>query len=137
MAKGFFTQGVSILLDEPISLDEIESALPNFDIRARHDANDLWALSGPSLIITYRPEINGYVSIDTVDECWPDDMGDPKQEKLIFGAWAMGHFGPYAYPGSLKRATEQCWAWEPGKTIPLRHKAFIRIRRSSRFISRL
>jgi hypothetical protein len=45
----------------------------------------------------------------------------------------MGHFGPFAYPGGLSRAAQQCWAWEPGKAIPDRHTAFIRIRSSYGF----
>ncbi|MDJ0847938.1 MAG: hypothetical protein QNK04_06055 [Myxococcota bacterium] len=41
-------------------------------------------------------------------------MGDPQREPLLMGAWSMGHFGPFAYPGGLERAAQQCWGWAPG-----------------------
>jgi hypothetical protein len=130
MSKGFFTQGVCVLLERPASLDEIEPPLDGFDIRSRRDATESWEFGGPTLVVTYRAESNGLVAIDTSDRCWPDHMGDPKNETTLFGAWGMGHFGPYAYPGGLQRAAQQCWSWEPGRTIPDRHKAFVRIRSS-------
>lgn len=57
-------------------------------------------------------------------------MGDPKKETMIFGAWTMGHFGPFAYPSGLQRALQQCWGWELGASIAPKHQAFIRIRAS-------
>jgi hypothetical protein len=133
MPKGMYTQGVCILLDRAASLDEIEVALGGTDIRARHDAANSWAFGGPTLIVAYLPESNGFVAVDTVGEQWPDHMGDPKDETTIFGAWSMGHFAPFAFPGSLQRAAEQSWAWERGKAIPAQHQAFIRIRSSYAF----
>lgn len=133
MPKGMFTQGVCVLLDQPVSLDDVESALHEFEIRARHEANESWAFGGPTLIVPYRLESNGLVSVDTIDQCWPDDMGDPQEETMVFGAWSMGYFGPFAFPGSLDRAAQQCWSWEPGKMIPDQHKTFIRIRSSYAF----
>jgi hypothetical protein len=130
MPKGLFTQGVAILLDRPAKLEQIEAKLGDFEILGRQKANDSWAISGPSLIVSYRPESNGLVAVDAVDQPWPDQMGDPKKDPEIFAAWSMGHFGPYAFPGSLKRAAQQCWSWERGKQIPARHKAFIRVRSS-------
>ena len=133
MAKGIFTQGVCILLERALPLDELEAALANFDVRRRIDTSEEWAFGSPTLLVAYRPESNGLVSIDIVARKWPDQMGNPKDEKLIFSAWSMGHFGPFTYPGGLQRATQQCWAWKPGRTIPDRHNAFIRIRASYAF----
>jgi len=133
MPKGMFTQGVCVLLDRPASLDELESALVEFDVRGRRDPSESWAFGGPTLIVAYRPESNGLVAVDTVDQRWPDHMGDATNEAMIFGAWSMGHFGPFAYPGGLQRAAEQCRTWEPGQKIPDRHKAFVRIRSSYAF----
>ncbi len=92
MPKGMYTQGVCILLDRAAPLEEVEAALSGADIRARHDAATSWAFGGPTLIVAYRPESNGFVAVDTVSERWPDHMGDPKKEPTIFGAWSMGHF---------------------------------------------
>ena len=133
MPKGMFTQGVCILLEEAVSLDDVESALSGFNISHRVKAAEDWVLRGPSVIVEYLPNANGYVAVDVVDEQWPDHMGDPEDGTMLFGAWAMGHFGPFAYPGSLERAAQQCWSWEAGKTVPDRHKAFIRIRTSYGF----
>ena len=130
MPKGMFTQGLCVLLESTVSLEEIETALSKYEICNQTEANDEWAVSGPALIVAYRQECNGLVSIDVVEQTWPDHMGDPKNETMIFGAWSMGHFGPFAFPGGLQRASQQCWGWEPGKTIAERHSAFIRIRSS-------
>lgn len=128
MPKGFFTQGVCLLLERPVALDEIEAALSSFEIRGRRDAADSWAFGGPSLLVPYRPEVNGYATVDTVDRRWPDHMGDAQNEAMVFGAWSMGHFGPFAFPGGLERAGQQCWGWEEGATVAARHEAFIRVR---------
>jgi hypothetical protein len=133
MPKGMFTQGVCVLFERTPQLDEIDSTLGDFDVRGERDANDEWAISGPSLIVAYRPESKGFVSIDTVSQVWPDHMGDPKKEPMIFAAWTMGNFGPFAYPGGLQRAAQQCWVWEPGKTVAQRHQAFVRIRSTYAF----
>ena len=128
--KGHFTQGVAVLLERPVSLDELPSCLDSFHVVGRREAAEQWVFGGPSLLVEYRPQVNGYLSIDVVDRPWPDHMGDPKQEAMLFGAWSMGHFGPFAFPDNLKRAGEHCWAWEPARTIADGHNAFLRIRSS-------
>lgn len=133
MPKGFFTQGVSILLDRFASLDDIETVLADFDVCARRDVTETWEFFAPNVTVAFRPEANGYVAIDAVKATWPDHMGDPQSETNLFGAWSMGYFGPFAYPGALERAALQCWHWEDAKTMPARHKAFVRIRSSYAF----
>ena len=130
MSKGMFTQGVCVLFERAPSLEDLEAALSDCDIRKRLDDSEEWVFGGPSLIVAYLPEANGFVSIDIVDRPWPDHMGDAHEDTMIFGAWSMGHFGPLTFPGGLQRAAEQCWAWEPGRTIAEQHTAFIRIRSS-------
>jgi hypothetical protein len=132
MSKGMFTQGVSILLERAAALDDLASALREFDIRKRVEAGE-WEFGGPTLIVVFRPEVNGLAAVDTVSRPWPDHMGDPQAEPKLFAAWSMGNFGPFAFPGSLERAAQQCWAWAPGKTIAERHTAFLRIRSSYAF----
>lgn len=133
MPKGMFTQGVCVLLDRPTSLDDMESALAGFEICRRIDEFETWSFGGPTLIVARDVESNALVAVDTVDQPWPDHMGDPQNESMIFGAWSMGHFGPFAWPGGLERAAAQCWTWDGGRTIAEDHAAFVRIRASYAF----
>jgi hypothetical protein len=127
--KGFYTQGLVILLRQAASLDAIAERLGDFDIvKRRAQSSEYWAIGGPTLIVAYKPDVNGYVAIDLCDQRWPDSMGDPKAEPEIFAAWSTGHFGPGAWPGNLERSCQHSWKWPDGRTVPLQHQAFIRIR---------
>src|SRR5690349_3554554 len=132
-SKIFYTQGLAILLRRAMTLDAIESCLDGFTIVSRQEESTDWHLSGPSLVVAYRPEVNGCVMVDIVDHPWPDQMGDPKTEPELFGQWHLGQFGPGTRPGSLKRACEHAWTWPDGHSVPLQHRAFIRIRSSYNF----
>lgn len=85
------------------------------------------------MVVPYRPDVNGYISIDVADQRWPDRMGDSKAGAEIFAAWAMGQFGPGAWPGGLERACQHSWGWPEGHSVPLQHQAFIRTRCSYLF----
>ena len=98
-SKSFYTQGLAILLRQAATLDTIASCLSGFTIVSRRDESTDWHLSGPSLVIAYRPEINGYVLVDVVDRPWPDQMGDPKTELELL---VPAHFG-CATPVELAR----------------------------------
>jgi hypothetical protein len=130
MAKGLFTQGVSLLTNGQTTLDSIKSALrqQGFEIAKESPAQENWALGGPTLVIAFLTDVNGYVAVDVVNRPWPDSMGDPKSDSTTFAAWSMGHFGPFAFPGSLARARQHAWAWQPGQTISEGHRGFIRLR---------
>ena len=128
--KGFYTQGISVLLDKETALDSVADCLREYKVVKRRDETQDWVFGGPTVIVSYRPDVNGYVAVDVVNHPWPDDMGDPKTETMVFGAWALGQFGPCAYPGNLKRAALQSWHWPEGKSVPQRHTGFIRVRSS-------
>lgn len=129
MPKGLFSQGVTVLLTEPVSIHKIKEYLrPEFEISHIGDASEQWVFSGPSITIPFRPGVNGVITIDIVDRPWPDAMGDPKEETMLFGAWSMGFLGPFTFPGNLKRAAQQPWGYPEGKQDAESHKAFIRIR---------
>jgi Domain of unknown function (DUF4261) len=131
MPKGIFTQCTCILLEQVVTLDQLTEAMSEFEIAKRVENKfEQWHFGGPSLVVPYQPEKNGLVTVDIVNQKWPDHMGDPKKESMLFGAWTMGYFGPYAYPGGLLRAGQQCWTWQPGRTIVDRHNAFVRVRSS-------
>jgi hypothetical protein len=109
-------------------VEQIEAVLTATTILNRMEANEEWAFGGPAVLVEFRPEVNGRAVVDIVDRPWPDDMGDPQTEPMLFGAWTMGHFGPCTFPGNLRRAAQQCWAWDEGKTVLGRHRAFLRVR---------
>src|SRR6266542_4613449 len=103
MPKGFFSQGVCLLTDGRTTISEIKRALlaGGFQIAKEVPANEDLCFSGPSVVVPFLPQVNGYVSVDVVDKVWPDAMGDPASDPVTFGAWSMGYFGPFAYPGGL------------------------------------
>jgi hypothetical protein len=132
MAKGLVSQGVCLLSDGSTTLDGVRAALKEkgFNIVKEARGQKDWQFSGPSLVVSYRPEVNGYVAVDVVEHVWPDAMGDPKSDSITFGAWSMGQFGPLTFPGGLARAGEHSWAWQEGPAVAQRHRGFLRIRLS-------
>jgi hypothetical protein len=126
--KGSFTQCVTVLLKQSVSLGEIEPLLGAYTIAKRNEASEHWEFGGPSLLLSYRPEVNGYVSVDIVNRPWPDHMGGSKSEITLFGAWGMGHFGPFTFPGGLERAGQHSYACKQGPEFVSQHQAFLRIR---------
>lgn len=129
MAKGFWTQGFAVLLDKAVSLDEIAPLLRDFEIARRVNGGEGWEeMGGETLILSFRPEVNGFVTLDVVNRPWPDTMGDSQTEIALFGAWSMGFFGPLTFPGNLARAVEQSQHWNGAATVAKSHRAFIRVR---------
>lgn len=129
MPKGLFSQGVAILLSKEVSIHDIAATLEQtFEIIDLKETVDQWEFSGPSLSIAYRTEVNGSIQVDVVDRPWPDNMGGPTDEAMLFGAWTMGFFGPFTYPENLERAAQQAWGYPEGRQAAAEHTAFIRIR---------
>ncbi len=126
MTKGSFTQGMCVLMERAIDSTMIEAALAGFDIVGRHDAS---GADDPTctLVLNFRPEVQGHVLVSFSPSPWPDDMGDPDESPELFVAWSLGQYGPLAFPGCLQRAAEQSWGWEPGREIAKSHQAHIRI----------
>ena len=133
MPRGIYTQTVCILLRDSVTLAQLQPLLEQYTIRKQVQASDNWGFGGPTYVIDYRPEVNGYVAVDVVNHPWPDDMGDPKEDPEIFGAWSMSGFGPVTFPAGLTRAMQQSWVWPEGKTLPTQHQGFIRVRSSYAF----
>lgn len=133
MPRGFFTQCTTVLLDRLPPEDAVVAALDGYEIRATRPGEDDpgWFGGFPELVVAYRPELNGYVTIERIDRPWPDSMGDPDSDFDTFGAWSMGSFGPGAYPGNLRRAVQQAVAWREGAAQAAeQHRALLRIRSS-------
>jgi hypothetical protein len=133
--KGVFTQAISILLTHPVSLEELEPLLTEYPVIKRRPAAPDLHLGAESLIVAYRPEVNGYVQIDVQDGPWPDSMGGPDgaENEMVLGAWMAGAYGPFAYPQNLERAVQQDWVWGQAKSVCEQHAAFLRIRLSYMF----
>jgi hypothetical protein len=123
-----FTQGVAVLTRTPVSIEDLVTLLPEYPAIRHLPASEIWEMGGPSIVVSYRPEVNGHVIIDTVSHPWPDHMGSPKEEPMLFGAWSMGHFGPFAYPNGLERAQEQSWGWSEARETVSKHTSFLRVR---------
>jgi hypothetical protein len=128
MPKGLFTQGVAVLLTCPVPIERAAAALTAFDIRGLRDPAGTWPCDGPGVVLSFRPEVNGVAVVDLVDRPWPDAMGGPPGEPRVDSAWLLSSFGPFTFPGSLARAAEQCWGWEPGRGVQGKHTAFLRVR---------
>jgi hypothetical protein len=133
MPKGLFTQSACVLLSQATSLDVIAPLLSEFQIVKRTDQPENQNMGGPGLVLAFRPEVNGYMTIDVRNRTWPDNMGDSKTDPMLFGAWSMGFWGPYAFPGNFQRAQQQLWAWPEGKEAAGRHAALIHINTSYSF----
>ncbi|HEX4145613.1 MAG TPA: DUF4261 domain-containing protein [Pirellulales bacterium] len=135
MAKGMFTQGVGLLTDGQTTIEDLKSALEQhgYAIVKEMPAQDNLSLGGPALVVGFLPDVNGYASVDVVNQPWPDGMGDPKSDPNTFAAWSMGFFGPLAFPGSLARAKEHAWSWQAARTVSDRHQGFVRVRLSYAF----
>jgi len=128
--KGLYTQAAVLLTKGKIELDDVAAKLSEFGEITKVDAQADWASGAAALRVPLRSEDNSYVLVDYVQEKWPDAMGDPNNDPVVFGAWSIGAFGPFAYPGSLERAQEQCWTWEDGPAVSGSHDGFIRLRSS-------
>lgn len=126
MAKGLFTQGMCVLLREPIAIEELEKKLTAFELVGRHDSID--DDSAPqTLVYDYRGDVGGHLLVTPSSSVWPDDMGDPDESPERFVAWSLGQFGPLAFPGCLRRATEQSVSWDDGVEVVAGHTAHVRL----------
>lgn len=128
MPKGLFTQGVAVLLKAPVKIKELIPLLEGFEIVEQKGPAATWQISGPSLVLDYRPEVGGAICVDLVDQPWPDSMGGLNEDPALFAAWGTGHFGPFCFPGSLERACQHNYTWQGGSPIAAAHKAFLRVR---------
>ncbi len=126
MAKGLFTQGMCVLLREPVSIATLEKRLSCFEQVGRHESIDDDA-APQTLVIRYREEVGGHLLVTPSTGAWPDDMGDPDESPERFVAWSLGQFGPLAFPGCLERASDQAWGWEGAAEAVRTHTAHIRV----------
>ena len=60
--KGIYTQGVTILTDRLVAIDELRPLLPEYPILRTVDAGSEWAFRGATAVVAYRKEVNGLTS---------------------------------------------------------------------------
>ncbi|WP_206036110.1 hypothetical protein [Crateriforma spongiae] len=126
MAKGLFTQGMCVLLRAPMPNVEIQRRLSMFELVGRQESIDDDA-APETLVLQFRPEVQGHLMVTPSSARWPDDMGEPDENPEAFVAWSLGQYGPLTYPGCLDRAVH-----DPTLTPALRrdvndHVAHIRL----------
>jgi hypothetical protein len=134
--RGTFQQGVCVLLEAAPTVAAVTKLLTgDFEVlrvsEPSASSQSSWEFGGPWALLDYRSELNGLVQVDVVDRAWPDGMGE--RDSTLFGAWALGHFGPCTYPGALERAVANAWTWPAARTLAPRHAAFLRVRLSYLF----
>ncbi|MFT4704782.1 MAG: hypothetical protein ACI81R_002490 [Bradymonadia bacterium] len=127
-AKGIFTQCLVVLFDEAPTLDALTAALSPLGDTAAMPAGHHWSMGGEGLSIAMTHSTVGRIGTDIVPAPWPDDMGDPKESPIVFGAWSFGNFGPGVFPGSLARTIPQSWQFEDAEQVAAEHQAFVRVR---------
>ncbi len=126
MAKGLFTQGMCVLLRQPVAVGELEARLKEFPLLGRTVAGE-GGETQETLVLGYREEVGGHLLVTASESPWPDEMGDPDESPELFVAWSLGQFGPLAFPGCLKRASDQSWGWEKAADAVKSHTAHVRL----------
>jgi hypothetical protein len=132
MPKGFYTQTAVVLFETAPTRHEVAEALGEFRV-IRHlegsapGSTGAWMGGRYGLLLLLDETKNGTAPVEVFDERWPDTMGDPKRDPMLFGAWGMGFMGPFTFPGGLARAVQQAWGWDEAEAVVLRHRAFVRI----------
>lgn len=126
----FVSQAAAVLFESDPPLDSVAACLGRFAFAPfTPSAADLpWLRTGPALVSSFRPEVNGRVLVDVCGFPWPDSMGNTTNHRSTFEAWVYAAYGPHAYPGNLSRASQQAWHWREASGVVARHRRFVRIR---------
>jgi len=132
MPAPFFAQSVVILFERAPDPQTLAAALSTFEIARvfEPEPHAAWMGGHPGLLLAHRPDRNGYALVDVIDAPWPDDMGDPKGDVALFGAWSMGWLGPHVFPDNLARALRQPTELADASEVVGRHRAFVRVQLS-------
>jgi hypothetical protein len=142
MPKGFFTQSAFILLEQPVAMADVRSALQGCTIRGTLDFVEEDAQGHPLvggvnwagtdvLVIDLSADGRAALLIDVLPLPWPDHFGRPDEDIKLFAALVAGQFGPFVYPESLERALAMGRASDRGLgDVRERHRALLRLRSS-------
>lgn len=125
--KGIYSQCLVILLRSPVSLRDILGRLSAFPTQVSEHKSSGWLGGDPFLVVPFPAGADATVVVDFIDRPWPDDMGDIELDPDLIAAWSLGNFG-LVWPFALKSACQNSRQWPEGKTAPLSHTAFLRLR---------
>lgn len=128
MPRGFFTQSAVVLFERLPPFARLERALASHAPRRRRNRSPSWIGGAKELVVTFDAARKGSIVVDLVEDRWPDTMGDPETDPMLFGAWTLGAFGPLVYPKCLERACQQAVAFPGAAEVVARHEAFVRLR---------
>lgn len=126
---GLYAHSAYVLLGAHGTIEQADEALASLTgsrrvIKGSYEY-DPW-VGGDSVMI--EEGATGITMVDVVNQAWPDGMGEPESEPLLFIAWATGMFGPSVFPGALERAVSIGRHRVDGARQVYRHVAFFRIR---------
>jgi hypothetical protein len=127
MPAGFFTETAVVLFEHAPSFDAVASCVRG-EARAVRDPSDVRWFAARDAVRVIDPARNGRLVVDVIASAWPDDMGDPQRDAMLFGAWTMGAFGRFTQPDALARARGQAWGHAELAARSTSHHAFVRIR---------
>ena len=96
----------------------------------RNRLQEKLGLRGPTLVVAYQPDVNGYVAVDLVNQPISRTPWATRIRFDDFRCLVDGALRTIAFPGSLARARQHAWAWEDGRTVSEGHRGFIRVRTS-------
>lgn len=133
--KGFFTQGLVLLLERPVELGELAALIEGPARAAGLAPGEIYRIAGAgdwtrgeeSLLLPFGAD-GGHVAIDVVREPWPDELVEREDAPQLGASAAAGYFGPFAFPFCFERACRQAWIWQEAQQAPPRHQAFARLR---------
>lgn len=126
--KGFFTQGIAVLLDKPVSLTGLKNLLPVEYRPEIMDEDENGEVNRKNIAVVLPDLPEALVILDVFDKPWPDHMGSPDTEPDLFSAWGMGYYGPFTFPGSFERAVHFAKTDHQSVEFAKNHNAFIRVK---------
>lgn len=128
MPAGFFTETATVLFERAPAFDAVAACVLDGVVREVREASDVPWFGARDAVRVFDAERNGRLVVDVVEAEWPDDMGDPKRDPRLFGAWSMGGFGRFTQPDALARARQQAWGQRELAERTVHHAAFVRMR---------
>ncbi|OUT56640.1 hypothetical protein SV7mr_25440 [Stieleria bergensis] len=126
MSKGLFTQGMCVLFDRAVSLEQLRQQLKIFEFVGVQEAG-VGEPTQQTLVYQFAPDSAGHLLVTIADTPWVDPIGDPTADPDQFLAWSLGQLGPLAYPGCLERAVEQTWDWPEAESKIAGHTYHVRL----------
>lgn len=128
MSQWVFTHGVAVLLAQPISLDEVATALADFELERIAVDGAQGMPAGMALSLSHPPNRMGPVIVDILDTPWPISLERAASKPDRDSAAIAEQFGPSIFPGSLGRAMQLGRGPGLNESVVAGHQGVIRLR---------